>query len=243
MIYVAFRRGNWLAAAAKAVGLYTLLRPLIACLVRHSWMSVSLVTHVECTAAGAGGGGCQMCRDSPRPSAQSGKPHLVFYTMHEDFGGILRLVDRTYDRQPRDPEEWSKWLLVGVASPTGTDLNNFVRRTSVAKSTYNYTAARLNFLPAWLRLCRRPVGMRAHEVSKNDFWGYTDPSKPAVPPKSMFCSEFVMAFLLFKSVPLPPPASDPCTTTPQQLYASLLATPRKQYTLEANSSELKLVHV
>lgn len=198
MVYIAFRRGNWLHSFLHGVCLGRLARTSLVyrlvrlCCVRDSWMACALVFPMSCT-----GAGCRTC-------ARCGNTSRVDYhtcTIGPDAeDNIMRA---TADGLLDKPDAWVFLRLPRVSADRASALFSV---TMAQRMGWNHGGRLLNFMPRWLSCWRGPVGLFRGEPIDED-------------TGSVFCSEMLTAFVQANGYPLD---LDPCTTTPQALHTALL---------------------
>lgn len=212
VVYIAFRRGNWLYRLAAGLVPSVLARPARH-LVADSWMRCALWFSTKC----ATGGPCRYCRHScSKQTARKRGYHLVQLELDAsaDSSPLVTTVDAPVDK----PEAY---LLLKVNVPDTVAAAFWTERKRAA-SVYNATGLMFNFMPWWVRL-GPPVGIRsAAEIHT---------------ASSFFCSELLTAFLLNQPA-YAHLGLVPCCTTPQQLFDALHGAP--EFALDAAS--LPLAH-
>jgi len=193
VVYVGFRRGNWLYRMAAPL-LPFVPKAWIRSVVADSWMQCALLFTCPCA-----GVQCTYCPHSPKASkgvAQARKYHMLTIRMDDEQNGIVTGVDVEVDKP-------DAWVLVRVANISDTQAMAFWQ--SQSDKEYNTEGMLFNFLPSWIRMGGGTVGVKA----TND------------PARGFFCSEMVTVFLQ-KHKGYTNLGLVPCETTPQQLYDALV---------------------
>lgn len=239
MIFLAWRRGNWLYQFAglmvapkpvpgevrrmptdeeRAIKHSSLFYRVFRRAVADSWMGCAIVFTKACS-----GNHCRLCTASSARGmcarrGRGGGPHLVLLVVRED--GAAWVVDEPFDDN-------DAWLFVRLDDGLETAAWTFAQE--VKGCSYNLAGSVYNFVPRLLRpMLSGPVGV--------------DESNEIDPQRGLFCSEMATVFVrkhVIKDLDL-----IPCQTTPQQLLDTVLTrNPFLQQYMLSGESKLSAMFV